>query len=206
MKNLTNIICSKQTNLLVGIFMALAWGLFAYAHVVGFLNKGDWTLLLFCLSETLVAILFLVRSEPVSVSTDPIDWALAIGATFAPFFFSPAAWGLLPEAKLLLLVGTSIQIAGLISLNRSFGIIAAKREIKTAGMYKIIRHPLYASYLLSFTGYTLANTSKTNLAVYITMMTLLFFRLLREERHLSLDGQYRQYMNRVRYRVIPYIF
>lgn len=206
MKNLAHVIHSKQTNLLVSIFMAFAWSLFSYAHVLGFLKNGDWTLLLFCASETLVAVLFLVRSEPVSVSTNPIDWALAISATFVPFLLTPETWGVLPEGKLMLLIGTSIQIAGLISLNRSFGLVAAKREIKMAGMYKVIRHPLYASYLFSFTGYVLANTSKANVAIYITMMTLLLFRLLREEKHLCLDPTYSQYMNRVRYRVIPYVF
>lgn len=206
MKISADVFRSKQTNLFVGILLAWAWGMFSYAHFLGFKTTGDWAYLLFCASETLAAVLFLVRSEPVTVSVDPIDWVLAISATFAPFFFAPAAWGILPEAKLMLVAGTTIQIAGLISLNRSFGLVAAKREIKTAGMYRIVRHPLYASYLLSFSGYVLANTSVTNLAVYVTTMILLFSRLLREERHLALDAQYRAYMSQVRYRVIPLVF
>lgn len=206
MKISTDVFRSKQTNLFVGILLAWAWGMFSYAHILGFQKTGDWTYLLFFTSETLVAVLFLVRSEPVTVSVDPIDWVLAISATFAPFFLGPAAWGILPEAKLMLVAGATIQIAGLISLNRSFGLVAAKREIKTAGMYRIVRHPLYASYLLSFTGYVLANTSMTNLTVYVVTILLLFFRLLQEERHLALDVQYRAYMSQVRYRVIPFVF
>ena len=73
-------------------------------------------------------------------------------------------------------------------------------------MYRFIRHPLYASYLLSFTGYVLANSSFSNLMVYTITMILLFFRLHREEKHLSLDQKYRDYMKRVRYRVIPLVF
>lgn len=206
MKIMTVINQLKQMHLLQGALLALIWGLFSYVHILAFLDKAEWSYLLLFITETLVAILFLVRSEPVTVSANSTDWALAISATFAPFFFAPADWGVLPQAKLMLVVGASVQIAGLISLNRSFGLVAAKREIKTAGMYKIIRHPLYASYLLTFTGYLLANSSIRNLIVYVTLFTLLFFRLLREEKHLSLDNQYRQYMNRVRYRVIPYIF
>ena len=185
MKIMTGINQLKHMHLLQGTLLALIWGLFSYVHILAFLDKNDWTYLLLFVTETLVAVLFVFRSEPVTVSTNPTDWALAISATFAPFFLSPAEWGVLPQAKFILAVGASIQIVGLVSLNRSFGLVAAKREIKTAGIYKIIRHPLYASYLLTTTGYLLANSSLRNLIVYVTLLTLLFFRLLREERHLT---------------------
>lgn len=206
MKSYRELLNSKKLNLTLGIFLAFAWGIFSYLHILGFQQTGDWSYLLFCATETLVAFFFLIRTDPNTISTDLIDWGLAICATFAPFLFSPAAWGIFPEAKLMLAVGSAIQIAGLISLNRSFGLVAANREIKTAGMYRFIRHPLYASYLLSFTGYVLANSSFSNLMVYITTIALLFFRLLREEKHLSLDKKYCDYMKQVRYRVIPLVF
>ena len=206
MKNYRELLNSKKLNLIIGILLAFAWGIFSYVHILGFQQTGDWSYLLFCATETLVAFFFLIRTEPNTISTDLIDWGLAICATFSPFFFTPAAWGILPEAKLMMAVGSTIQIAGLISLNRSFGLVAANREIKTAGMYRVIRHPLYASYFLSFTGYLLANSSFSNLMVYTTTMVLLFFRLLREEKHLSLDKKYRDYMKQVPYRVIPLIF
>ena len=206
MKSYRELLNSKKLNLIIGIVLAFAWGIFSYVHILGFQQTGDWSYLLFCATETLVAFFFLIRTEPNTVSTDLVDWGLAISATFAPFFFSPAGWGILPEAKLMLAVGSAIQIAGLLSLNRSFGLVAANREIKTAGMYRFIRHPLYASYLLSFTGYVLANSSFSNLMVYTITMVLLFFRLHREEKHLSLDQKYRNYMKQVRYRVIPLVF
>jgi protein-S-isoprenylcysteine O-methyltransferase Ste14 len=196
----------KYAPLILGIPLAFAWGMFSYAHFLGFRATGDWTYLLFCAAETLAAVLFLVRSEAVTVSRAPLDWVLAISATFAPFLFAPAAWGILPQAKLLLVAGSSVQIAGLLSLNRSFGLVPAKREIKTAGLYRIVRHPLYASYFVSFTGYVLANTSIANLVVYACAIGLLFFRLLREEKHLALDLEYRAYMSQVKYRIVPLIF
>lgn len=196
----------KHAPLFVGILLAFAWGVFSYLHLLGFKATGDWTYLLFCAAETLAAVLFLVRSEAGTVSSAPLDWALAIGATYAPFLFAPATWGVLPQAKFLLVAGISVQIAGLLSLNRSFGIVPAKREIKTAGMYRIVRHPLYASYFVSFTGYVLANTSIANLVVYVVEICLLILRLLREEKHLALDLEYRSYMQRVKYRIVPLIF
>lgn len=199
-------VLSKHAPLILGIFLALAWGMFSYAHGLAFMASGDWTYLLFCVAETLAAVLFLVRSDAVTVSRVPIDWVLAIGATFAPFMFAPASWGVLPQARIMLVVASCMQIAGLLSLNRSFGLVPAKREIKTAGMYRIVRHPLYASYFVSFTAYLFANTSISNVVVYVTACNLLFFRLLREEKHLALDLEYCAYMKRVKYRIVPLIF
>jgi protein-S-isoprenylcysteine O-methyltransferase Ste14 len=197
---------SRHAPVFLGMLLAFAWGMFSYAHLLGFKATGDWTYLLFCTAETIAAVLFLVRSEAVTVSRAPLDWVLAISATFAPFLFTPAASGILPQAKLLLVWGSSVQIVGLLSLNRSFGLVPAKREIKTAGLYRIVRHPLYASYFVSFTGYVLANTSIANLVVYASAIGLLFFRLLREEKHLALDPEYCAYMKRVKYRIVPLIF
>lgn len=197
---------ARHAPLCLGILLALAWGAFSYAHLRAFKTTGNWTYLLFCAGETLAAVFFLIRSAAVTVSHAPIDWLLAIGATFAPFLFVPAAPGVLPQANLLIVAGVSVQIAGLLSLNRSFALVPAKREIKTAGMYRIVRHPLYASYLVSFTGYVLANTSIANLVVYVSAISLLFFRLLREEKHLALDPEYRAYMQQVKYRIVPLIF
>ena len=197
---------SRHASLLTSIAMACLWAFFASAHVVGFLHSGDWSYLLFCVAETLAALFFIVRSAPVSVSTDAGDWLLAIGATFAPFLLSPADMAIWPGARYLLAVGSLLQIAGLLSLNRSFGLVAAQREIKTGGVYRVIRHPLYASYLISLSGYLLSNTSIANAIIYVATMSMMVMRLLREERFLSTDVRYRVYMRQVKYRLLPFIF
>ena len=118
----------------------------------------------------------------------------------------PADYGVLPQAEILIALGTAMQIAGLVSLNRSFALVAAKREIKTRWMYRIVRHPLYASYFLLFSGYILTHTTILNVVIYLIMVSFLSLRIIREERHLSQDPEYLDYMSNVRYRVIPYLF
>lgn len=206
MKMSSAILYSGRTNLLVGVCMALLWAAFAFVHVLAFRNTGNWSYLVFCAAETAMALMFLIRSEPVTVSTVPGDWMLAIGASYAPFLFYPSDWGIVPEARLLLVVGSTILLIGVLSLNRSIGVVAAKREIKTGGMYRFVRHPLYASYFISFSGYVLSNTSARNVAVFAITMVLLVLRLLREERHLAQDPAYRAYMGKVKYRVMPLVF
>ena len=193
-------------HMVTGLLMAVLWGWFAYRHVLAFHETGEWTYLPVCVSETLGAAFFMIRSVPATVSEDPLDWLFAIAGTFAPLFFVPAAWGILPAAKHLIIFGTALQIFGLISLNRSFALVAARREVKTSGMYRFVRHPLYASYLLIFTGYVLSNTTLINLALYAMTMGFLYVRMIREEKHLHTDPIYARYMQQVPYRVIPFVF
>jgi protein-S-isoprenylcysteine O-methyltransferase Ste14 len=193
-------------HLLAGVLMAPLWGWFAYRHVTVFFMTNEWSYLFLCLAETLAAAFFLVRKTPQSVSAAPFDWIVAVVGTFSSFLFLPADWGIVPAAKHAVVVGAGLTILGMLSLNRSFAIVPAKREIKTAGMYGFVRHPLYASYLVMLTGYVLANTTLENALIYVFVIGCMFIRMFREEKHLALDAEYRRYMLLVRYRLIPFIF
>ncbi|MFZ3206707.1 MAG: methyltransferase [Pseudomonas sp.] len=206
MNALPAIFQSRRVNFYSGVALAILWGFFAYAHFIQFQKTHEWALLIFCFSETLTAALYVFRSDPKTVSLIPFDWLVAIGGTFAPLFFRPTTWGVLPWASIAIIVGATIQILAVASLNRSLAIVAAKREIKTNWMYRIVRHPIYSSYCLTFTGYVLTNTSPANITIYAITIGLLCARIFREEAHLALDPLYREYMHDVRYRLIPFIF
>lgn len=202
----TNILLSSRLSFYSGGIVAIAFGSFAYAHLLQFQSTHEWMLLLFCLSEFLTAAFLIFRSAPETVSVDCYDWIVGVAGTFTPLLLRPASWGLVPFAKYAIVAGVMIQIAGLISLNRSIAVVAAKREIKTKGMYRIVRHPLYASYFLTLSGYVLMNTTPENLIIYVATMGFLLIRVFREEQHLALDSSYREYMKKVSYRVIPFVF
>ncbi len=206
MNSISNVIESKRFNLYSGAILAACFGTFAFAHFDKYLETYELTLLLVVISETLTALFFIFRSNPSSVSSYTFDWLVAIIGSFAPLFFRPAEWGIFPLANLIVIIGTILQICSLISLNRSFAIVAAKREIKTSWMYSVVRHPLYTSYSLLFGGYILVHTTLQNLLVYLIMMAFLCIRIFREEKHLAYDATYKDYMSNVRYRLIPFIF
>lgn len=206
MKALAQSLNLNVGHILAGILMACLWGWFAYWHVQAFLIANDWSYFYLCISETLIALCFLVRKCPKSVSAAPFDWAIAVVGTFASFLFIPASSGILPSAKYAVIAGSVLTILGIISLNRSFALVASKREIKTSGLYCVVRHPLYASYLLTFTGYIFANSTLENVIVYFFTMGCMFIRMFREERHLSLDAEYLRYTHEVRWRLIPFVF
>lgn len=204
--NITTVLGSRPVSVATTVLMAIVWTVFALSHIQGFRTTGDWSLLLFCGSETLVATLFLLRSEPAAVSHSPGDWLLAIASTFAPFFFAPGGEAILAGGRMLIVLGVIVQISGLLSLNRSFGLVAARREIKTSGLYRLIRHPLYASYFLTYAGYVLSNSGIGNVVTCLAAASLLVLRLVREERFLAEDATYRIYMRQVKYRLLPMVF
>ncbi len=160
-------------------------------------------------AETSVVIFVLLRRPAETISLRLGDWLLAITATYAPLLIMPAAnsWpALIPLAVGLVVVGNIIQIAAKLFLRRSFGIAPANRGIKSDGMYGLVRHPMYAGYLVVHVGIFLLMPSLLNLAVYAIGWWAQILRLLAEERLLGQDPAYRAYMEKVRWRLVPGIF
>ncbi len=77
----------------------------------------------------------------------------------------------------------------------------------TTGPYAYVRHPIYASGLLTYLGTPLLLGSWCGLAIVPVMMALLGLRSMMEERMLTaeLDG-YAEYLTHVRYRLVPMVW
>lgn len=111
------------------------------------------------------------------------------------------------------LVGFTIQVSGGLLvlaatawLGRRFGIVAADRGLQTRGPYAIVRHPIYAAYLLVFGGFVLAHPSLSNGLVLAVWMAVQVRRIQVEEAWLSADTAYLVYQARVRWRLAPGIW
>jgi len=196
---------SRWAHIFSGVLFGFIFLIFAGAHLLSFLKSHHVSLLIFALSETLIVFFYVFRSKPLTISVHWYDWLVAFLGTFLPLCYRPSEWGVLPIANVLLMTGAIIQILSVLSLNRSFAIIAANRKIKTAGMYRFVRHPIYASYCLTLLGYVLTNTTLQNGLVYGLSMLFLYLRIISEEKHLSLAPLYRDYKLKVRYKLIPYL-
>src|SRR5690349_10423837 len=102
---LPRLVRSAVFNLTVGAILGGLWGSFGYRHIVAFIEHGIWGHLLYGCLETVIALLFLCRGVPQTVSCRPTDWLVAVIGTFSVSFFSPAQSGVLPSASALLIVG-----------------------------------------------------------------------------------------------------
>ncbi len=189
------------------IIISLAWLIFAYQHLNSFIKMQKMSLLLFFVSESLVFLLFIIRENPKSTSLNPWHWFCALTGTFLTLLYRPSLDIIEGElGKTLLIIGIIFQIASLFSLNRSLGIVPARRSIKTYGMYKIIRHPMYFSYIILFIGYLIDNTTLWNSIILGISILFLVLRIINEEKYLTSHIEYQEYMKKVRWKLIPYIY
>ena len=166
---------------------------------------------LIMVAETAVVLFVLIRRPTDKISLKLGDWLLAITATYAPLLIQPADTPaalhlLVPLGVSLAVVGNVVQIAAKMFLRRSFGIAPANRGIKTDGMYRIVRHPMYAGYLLVHVGILMLMPTMLNLVIYAIGWWAQILRLLAEERLLSEDPAYQALMEQTRWRLIPGVF
>jgi protein-S-isoprenylcysteine O-methyltransferase Ste14 len=160
-------------------------------------------------SEGLVVVFMMLRRPAGEISRHPGEWALAMIGTCAPMLVSTSdgrALAPVPAAAAMFLAGLLIQIYAKATLGRSIGCIPANRGLKLGGPYRLVRHPMYAGYLLSHLAFLLMNPTPWNLAVYALCYGVQLPRLMAEERLLSRDPAYDRYRASVRYRLFPGVF
>ncbi len=189
------------------VVIVLLWALLA-ERVYGSTNPFAPLVMV---AETSVLIFVLIRRQAREISMRLGDWLLAATATYAPLLIMPsdtpdALQMLLPLAVSLVVFGNVVQIAAKLFLRRSFGIAPANRGIKRDGMYRFVRHPMYAGYLFVHIGILLVMPTLLNLLIYAIGWWAQILRLLAEERLLSQDPDYRGYMAQTRWRLIPGVF
>jgi protein-S-isoprenylcysteine O-methyltransferase Ste14 len=179
---------------------------FSYSFLHFYVHTHRPIGVVFFAQQTLVAIAYLVRRPARVVSRRLDDWLLAFGGTFAGVLFRPngrhTAWGI-HTGLALQLVGAAIVMTSLLTLGRSFGFAAADRGVVMRGPYTIVRHPMYASYLLLQSGYLLQSLSVGNAAVLLFGSLCNAGRALVEERLLAGNKEYIAYRSHVRRRMIP---
>jgi protein-S-isoprenylcysteine O-methyltransferase Ste14 len=86
-----------------------------------------------------------------------------------------------PIGIALVVIGNLFQAMAKLSLRRSFGIAPANRGIKSDGLYRFIRHPMYAGYLAVHIGIMILMPSPLNLTLYTIGWWAQILRLRAEE-------------------------
>ena len=164
-------------------------------------------LCLLILSESIVVLFLIIRKPTENISKNFMDWFVAFSGTLFPLLISKGGEPWLPRMGIVLILwGLFIHVGAKISLFRSFGIVPADRGVKVRGLYAIVRHPMYAGYLITHIGFLLAAPSLWNFTVYICCWGFLLSRIFAEERILLRSTDYQEYKNRVLYRVVPGVF
>lgn len=85
--------------------------------------------------------------------------------------------------------------------------VQENQKVIDTGLYGIVRHPMYTSTILLFLAMPLVLGSWVSFAIMLLFPVVIVFRIRNEEKVLEegLPG-YREYKQRVRYRLLPFIW
>ncbi len=186
-------------------FFLWSYAHFQVAHSLSGLRLAVEVLLIF--QNLLLVLFFTIRRIAKATSWNLWDVFIAFVGTFATTLFWPTKHGT-PHvtAFLLQFLGSLTTLYASLSLGRSWGVLPANRSIQTKGMYRFIRHPIYASYQIFTIGYLINEHSLYNLMVGLISLLSQIMRISSEEKLLAKDPTYEKYRQCVRWRMIPYIY
>ncbi len=205
--NITRIFQSAFFDVLCRIVLAVLFTHFVYRYTLAYLTSHNLLVLLYVVMESVVVVYVLTRTVPHSRTHNPYAILVALAGTFLPLMLQVSGYALAPRvAAWLMGIGVVAAIASYLSLNTSFGITPAHRSIKVTGMYALVRHPIYLSYIPIHVGYLLGYFSMVNLGLLAGVWVLMVYRIRFEEQWLMQDQEYRAYMHRVQYRLIPFVY
>jgi len=109
------------------------------------------------------------------------------------------------------LVALGLMINLIVFRENSFGgssiEVVAEQKVISTGPYALVRHPMYAGVLVMIVGVPLALDSLWGLLIIALTVPVLVFRILDEEKLLAKDlAGYQEYEQKVRYRLVPYLW
>jgi protein-S-isoprenylcysteine O-methyltransferase Ste14 len=187
--------------------LAACFFLFAWGHAQNFIEQPRLSVFLIVITEAIVAVLLLVRRDPDETRHTWQTWVTTTGGTLTPFFLRPihASEDIL-IGQILQVAGALLQIGALASLNRSLGLLPAHRGIKSDGMYRFVRHPLYTAYILTLSGYLVSNFSIYNAVIVVAGTVFMVLRIRYEEELLRTYPVYASYAEKTRWRIIPSVW
>ena len=85
--------------------------------------------------------------------------------------------------------------------------VQENQEVIDTGLYGIVRHPMYSATLLLFLAMPLVLNSVWSFALMLLYIPIIVKRILNEEKVLEKDlAGYADYKQRVRYRLVPFVW
>ncbi|MFN6550253.1 methyltransferase family protein [Mycolicibacterium septicum] len=146
-----------------------------------------------------------------------VIWAVT-GSAIAAFVLSALdhrfGWSSVPTAVVVLgnvLVAVGLILAQTVVFQNSFAgasiQVEDEQQLVSTGLYGLVRHPMYFGAVLMMFGTPLALGSYWALLVSIVSIPVFGVRITDEEKMLraELDG-YDEYTQKVRYRLLPYLW
>jgi protein-S-isoprenylcysteine O-methyltransferase Ste14 len=190
----------------MNVVVAAIWVHDGVKAVLYFRETGQIPSLLLCAMNALLVVFYMRRRRATEVGTSVKVVVVANLGTFGNFLYEtgdPIHPAVCTPCVVVMSAALVVSLLAFLSLGRSWGIIPANRGLKTGGLYRVVRHPIYASYIIFDVAYTVVTFTWRNLAVAATIALILYARARYEEELLSRDPEYVAYAQRTRSMLIP---
>ncbi|OBG47489.1 hypothetical protein A5672_06995 [Mycobacterium alsense] len=207
----------------LGLMLFLPAGTFAYWQ--------GWAFAATFTAATTVPSIYLLRTNPEALQrrmrggplaeSRPVQKVVITSAfvtLFASVVFSAVdhrmGWSSVPAWVSVLgdgLVATGLGVAMLVVIQNGYAAatvtVESGQTLTSTGLYRHVRHPMYVGNMILMPGIPLALGSYWGLLFLVPGVVVHVLRIRDEERLLAqeLPG-YREYMQRVRYRLVPYVW
>lgn len=177
--------------------------------------------LLFLLSEIILMLIKRSKQNAVKKNMDrgsliimwiTITLSLTIGFRFANYgTWNSSNYYVASVGMILYSLGLIFRWTTIFQLKKAFTVdvaITQNHELKTDGLYKIVRHPSYLGLIMIISGLSVGmNTLFSFLVITIPVFLAIAYRIHVEEAVLmvAFGERYREYM-KVTSKIIPYIY
>ncbi len=163
----------------------------------------------------------LLRRVPEQPSKDPLEWIYGITGTWLPILILSisqindvaainAGEYEMPVENPILIVWQIFSILflmiTLINLGSSYGVVPARRPLKTRFIYGLVRHPLYFGYALACFLAVLQNPTPLIATLFALMIGVHVLCIRSEEEVMSNDPFYAAYKANTRKKLIPFVW
>jgi protein-S-isoprenylcysteine O-methyltransferase Ste14 len=164
----------------------------------------------FALQNMIFLTLILIRRQHQGLDKSLFNQAVAAIAFFSGLAFmgqtSTEDHAAQMMSKGVTLLANILGILALVNLGRSFGVLIAFRRIQTRGIYSAIRHPMYLSDILFRVGFIMTHLNWLTSTLFVVSSACYVYRAILEEKFLAQQPEYRDYMNKVKYRFVPFVY
>jgi protein-S-isoprenylcysteine O-methyltransferase Ste14 len=125
------------------------------------------------------------------------------------FGWSPVSASISLAGDVLVAIGLGLAMLVVIQNGYAAANVTVEKEQKlvSTGLYGLVRHPMYTANVILMLGIPLALGSYWGLVLLIPGPTVLALRIRDEEKLLTEElAGYREYMQDVHYRLVPYVW
>lgn len=155
-----------------------------------------------------LAVYVLGRRPPVAARGDGLAWALVLLSVALPLAFAAVcpAGPELAAAAVVRWLGIAMFAWSVSALGTSFSVLPQARDLVASGPYRIVRHPMYAAYIVMDAAWWINHFTWPPFAVWACEVIILGRRAAVEEQCLRVLGDYDSYATRVEYRLCPGVY